>query len=60
MIFPITDEDFAEMERQGKNIEYIDTTSSMDVPDGEGWEYWSNRTDDNGTVAVWRRIVSIT
>lgn len=45
------------------NYEYAETKSRDIKPEGEGWEYWSDRIvkDDNGVVvehvAVWRRTI---
>jgi hypothetical protein len=42
------------------NYEYIETESKDIKPDGEGWEYWSDRITPDVHVAVWRRVVEQT
>jgi len=35
--------------------EYAETSSKDVRPEGEGWEYWSDKVTPKETVAVWRR-----
>ena len=39
------------------NYEYAETADKTIAPEGEGWEYWSDRTTPDEHVAVWRRVM---
>ena len=39
------------------NYEYVETADKDTRPDGENWEYWSDRITPDEHVAVWRRVV---
>jgi len=41
------------------NYEYIDTDNQQVVPEGEGWEYWSDRITPEESKAVWRRVIPL-
>lgn len=59
-MFPVTPEEFAALAAQDLTVEYAETPDAQTPPEGDGWVYWSDRTTpDEGTVAVWRRIVPI-
>ncbi len=44
------------------NYEYVETENHQTIPDGNGWEYWSDRIVKNQNseiieqVAVWKRV----
>ena len=44
------------MDKVIPDYEYIETPDKTTPPDGDGWEYWSDRTTPDEHVAVWRRV----
>lgn len=38
------------------DYEYAETTSKAQPPEGDGWEYWSDRITPDERTAVWRRV----
>ena len=57
-MFPITEEEFALLESQGKKTEGCETDAPDIIPEGENWEFWSMRITPEESKAVWRRIVT--
>lgn len=39
-----------------KDYVYAETVDRNTPPDGDGWEYWSDRITPDEHVAVWRRV----
>lgn len=59
MSYPVTAEQYAALAEQGLTVEYDETLSNTERPEGDGWEYWADRITPDEHVAVWRRIVPI-
>jgi hypothetical protein len=58
-MFPISEEDFKNLESQGKTVDFIETSSQNEIPEGTGWEFWSMKNTPDESKAVWRRIVDV-